>query len=220
MPVESSLNNYLKLIHKDQPKEIQFFDFLDQARASAAQLGRPQMPIEFEDGLLLNQLVQTLNPERVLEIGVLSGYSSLWILKALQPGSNYLGLEKDPQCIALAEPLLKSYIEQAGLNVNLEMRVGPALDSLQADIGFFDFIFIDADKANYLNYFEKSWTKLNSKGLIIVDNAFLYGEVFSGEASRFSKRQIEVVKELHSQVFKLGGSVVNTSDGFLCVHKS
>ena len=135
-------------------------------------------------------LAQLQGAKAILEIGTLGGYSTIWLARGLAPGGRLVTLESNPRHAQVA----RSNLSHAGLDV--EVIVGPALESLPRLKGPFDLFFIDADKANNVEYFD--WAlKLSRPGsLIIVDNVVRDGRVIdgaSGDASvqgvrRFMKR--------------------------------
>jgi predicted O-methyltransferase YrrM len=139
--------------------------------------GLPSIHIAPNQGKLLQLLVQLRGARRVLEIGTLGGYSAIWLARGLEPGGRLITLEANPHHAEVA----RKNIARAGLADVVEIRVGPALDTLpKLEIekqGPFDVVFIDADKPNNGNYFE--WAvKLSRHGtLIIVDNVVRGGAV-------------------------------------------
>ena len=127
-------------------------------------------------GKLLNLLVRMTGAQTILEIGTLGGYSTIWLARALPPGGKVVTLELDPHHAEVA----RANLERAGLSDLVDLRVGPALESLPAlsaeGAGPFDFIFIDADKPNNPHYL--SWAmRLSRPGTVIVcDNVIRDGD--------------------------------------------
>ena len=142
---------------------------------TAAEL--PAIDVAPNQGKFLNILARLTHSKKILEIGTLGGYSTIWLARALPPGGRLISLEFNPKHAEVA----KSNIRQAGLSGRVEVRVGAALDSLPQieteGIAPFDFIFIDADKPNNPGYLE--WAvKLSRPGtFIIVDNVVRDGAV-------------------------------------------
>jgi len=139
--------------------------------------GLPSINIAPNQGKLLQLLVQLRGARRILEIGTLGGYSAIWLARGLEPGGRLITLEANPHHADVA----RNNIARAGLADLVEVRVGPALETLPKlaveKQGPFDVVFIDADKPNNRNYFE--WgLKLSRRGtLIIVDNVIRGGAV-------------------------------------------
>ena len=149
--------------------------------------GLPAIDVSPAQGKLLNLMVRMNKAKRILEIGTLGGYSTIWMARALPADGKIVTLELDPHHAKVA----RVNIKRAGLSDVVDMRVGPALDSLETlsgeGAGPFDLIFIDADKPNNPNYL--SWAmKLSRPGTVIVcDNVIRDGAVSEGQPRR--KRQ-------------------------------
>ncbi len=139
--------------------------------------GIPQISVSPNQGKLLNLLAQLCKAEKILELGTLAGYSTIWMARALPANGKLISLEYDPKHAAVAQ----KNINRAGLDKVVEIRVGKGLDLLPQlaaeGVGPFDMIFIDADKPPYAEYFE--WAlKLSRPGtLIIADNVIRSGKV-------------------------------------------
>lgn len=150
---------------------------LRQAVAAAAAAGLPAIEVAPNAGKLLKLLVQISGARRVLEIGTLAGYSTLWMAQGLPEGGRLLSCEVLPEHAAVA----RAVIAGAGLSPKVEIRVGAALQTLHAlaEEGGepFDFVFIDADKENDPHYLE--WAvRLGRPGtVVVIDNAVWEGAV-------------------------------------------
>jgi caffeoyl-CoA O-methyltransferase len=120
-------------------------------------------------GRFLATLAYALQARRVLEIGTFTGYSALSIAEALPPDGRIVSCELDPDRAAFA----RARIEAAGYGDRVEIRVGPALDTVHALEGPFDLVFIDADKAGYPAYFDAALERLAPHGLIVLDNMLM-----------------------------------------------
>jgi predicted O-methyltransferase YrrM len=150
---------------------------LDNAVRKSNEAGLPQIQVSPSQGKLLHLLARTIGARRMLEIGTLGGYSTIWLARALPPDGKLITLEFSPKHAEVA----RGNIAAAGLAEKVELRLGPALETLpklaaekQAP---FDFIFIDADKKSMPEYFD--WAlKLSRKGsLIFADNVVRSGGV-------------------------------------------
>jgi predicted O-methyltransferase YrrM len=137
----------------------------------------PPIAVAPNQGKLLNLLARSIGARRILEIGTLGGYSTIWLARALRDGGRVITLEAAPKHASVAQKNL----ERAGMADRVEIRLGQALDSLErlAAEGAepFDFVFIDADKENTRPYFEWSLRLARSGALIIVDNLVRAGKV-------------------------------------------
>ena len=122
----------------------------------------------------LHLIIKTSNIKNVLEIGTFTGLSALSIALALPDDGKLIALDKDKETNKIAE----SFFKKANLNNKIQTIVKPALDSLdELKNSKFDMVFIDADKMNYKEYYERSLKLLDKGGLIIIDNVLWHGEV-------------------------------------------
>ena len=143
------------------------------AAETRATLERPQMLTGTIEGRFLEFLVFALGARRVLEIGTYSGYSAISMAAALPAGGHIDTCEVDETHAAVA----KRYVEQAGYADRITVHLGPALETIERLEGDFDFVFIDADKQNYVNYYEAVLPQLTERGLIAADNTIWSGRV-------------------------------------------
>lgn len=150
---------------------------LDGALRDSAAAGLPAIQVTPNLGKLLHLLARAQGARRILEVGTLGGYSTIWLARALVPAGRLVTLESEPRHADVA----RANLQRAGLAEAVEIRVGRALDTLptiEADgVGPFDVIFIDADKQNNPEYF--AWAlKLSRVGtMIIIDNVVRNGAV-------------------------------------------
>ena len=155
---------------------------LDGALKTAADAGLPAIHVAPNQGKMLSILAQSIGAKKILEIGTLGGYSTIWLARALPAGGKLITLEFDPKHADVA----RKNLTNAGFDGVVEVRVGKAIDSLPQIAaeghGPFDLIFIDADKPSNSDYF--AWAlKLSHIGtMIIVDNVIRSGAVID-EAS-------------------------------------
>jgi caffeoyl-CoA O-methyltransferase len=131
------------------------------------------MMVGLVEGRFLEFLVFALQARRVLEIGTFSGYSALSMAAALPPEGRIISCELDPTHAAAA----RSHVAASPYADKIEIREGRALDTISSLEGPFEFVFIDADKANYLAYFEAVLPKLAPRGIIAADNTLWSGAV-------------------------------------------
>jgi caffeoyl-CoA O-methyltransferase len=136
-------------------------------------LSSPQMLTGEIEGRLLEFLVFLSQPKSVLEIGTYSGYSALSMAQTLPPDGRIVTCELDDERADVAE----RHLAAAGFADRVEVRRGPALDTIATLDGPFDLVFVDADKAGYHDYYEAVLPKLSERGLIVVDNVLWSGRV-------------------------------------------
>ncbi len=172
---------------------------LHQAAAASRAAGLPEIAVAPNQGALLNLIARLMGANKILEIGTLGGYSTIWLARALPPTGKLISLEIDPEHAAVA----KRNLAGAGLSQVAEVRLGAALTLLpkiaERGEGPFDFIFIDADKPSNPDYFD--WAlKLSRPGtLIVVDNVVRGGAV--ADSSR-SDRDVTGVRDLAERMAK------------------
>jgi predicted O-methyltransferase YrrM len=155
------------------------------AEETRATLQVPQMLTGPVEGRFLQTLVWSLRARRVLELGTYSGYSSISMAAGLPEGGEIHTCELEEEHAAFA----RRYIERAGLSDRITVHVGPALETVQRLDGPWDFVFIDADKEGYLDYYEAVLPKLSERGLIAADNTLRGGRVLEGDTvSAFNDR--------------------------------
>jgi len=159
----------------------------DEAMKAAAHSvvdhGIPPIAVSANQGKFLHVLALAVGARKILEIGTLAGYSTIWMARALPENGQMISLEFDPKHADVA----RKNIERAGLTSKVEIRVGKAIDTLPAlekeKAGPFDMIFIDADKPPYKEYYE--WAiRLSRPGtLIIADNVIREGKVLDPKST-------------------------------------
>ena len=145
----------------------------DLAADVVAELESPGMMVGRLEGRLLELLVYALGAERVLEVGTFGGYSALAMAAGLAPGGTITTCEVSPVHAAFA----RRHIAASPHAGRIEVVEGPALETIAGLEGPFDFVFLDADKAAYLEYFEAVLPKLAPRGLIAADNTLWYGRL-------------------------------------------
>jgi predicted O-methyltransferase YrrM len=146
---------------------------LEAALAASDAAGLPAIAVAPNQGKLLHLLARLKGARRILEIGTLGGYSTIWLARALPGDGQLITLEYDPRHAEVARANLAS----AGLADRVEIRVGAALDTLPTLAGPFDLFFIDADKVNNAAYVEWALRLSTVGSLIIVDNVVRGGQV-------------------------------------------
>jgi caffeoyl-CoA O-methyltransferase len=150
-------------------------DVLDRVRAETSKLPNAIMQIAADQGALMELVVRLIGAKDALEIGTFTGYSAICIARGLSDGGRLTCLELDEEFAAIAQ----RNIDAAGVADRVEIRVGPALESLAAipaEPGF-DFAFIDADKRSYPDYYELVLERMRRGGLILLDNMLQGGRV-------------------------------------------
>jgi caffeoyl-CoA O-methyltransferase len=165
------------------------------AKESLEKAGMPQISISPNQGKFLHILALLCNAKKILEVGTLAGYSTIWLARALPKDGKLITLEIDPKHAAVAQ----KNIDGAGLTDRVDIRIGKAMDSLEKleteKAGPFDMIFIDADKPPYTEYFQYALRMSRPGTLIVADNVIRDGKVLDANhtdemvkgAQRFNK---------------------------------
>ena len=156
---------------------------LDEALAANAAAGLPAIDVSPVQGKLLHLLARGIGARRILEVGTLGGYSTIWLARALPAAGRLVTLELDPHHAEVA----RANLERAGVGERVEVRVGPAADTLEQMIadaeGPFDFVFVDADKEGYPAYLRAA-LKLSRPGTMLVfDNVVREGAILDPDHS-------------------------------------
>jgi predicted O-methyltransferase YrrM len=183
---------------------------LDAALDSSKAAGLPMINVSAPQGKFLHLLALIRGAKRILEIGTLGGYSTIWLAQALGPDGSLITLEFDPKHAQVAQ----ANIGRARLDAAVETIVGPASDSLSklvaAGTQAFDFIFIDADKESYPDYLK--WAmKLSRRGTIIVaDNVIRKGAVIDAKSNDARVQAVRRYNELVAADPRLTATALQT----------
>ena len=183
---------------------------LEAALANNVRHGLPAIDVSAAQGKLLNILARMMGAKRILEIGTLGGYSTIWLARALQPGGQVVTLELEPRHAEVA----RANLANAGLTDVVDIRIGPALESLEAIAreagGPFDLVFIDADKSNNRNYL--TWAmKLSRPGTVIVcDNVVREGAVLEVGARDPFVAGVQATFDFIASEARLDGTAIQT----------
>jgi caffeoyl-CoA O-methyltransferase len=176
----------------------------------------PQMLTGAIEGRFLETLVFLVGARRVLEFGTYSGYSALSMAAALPPGGEIVTCEISEEHAAFA----RRHIEASPYASMIDVRVGPALDTVRSLEGPFDLVFIDADKAGYRDYYEASLPLLSERGLIAVDNVLWSGRVADPENDEESTRELRAFND-HVRADERAVSVMLTvRDGITLIRRA
>jgi predicted O-methyltransferase YrrM len=173
-----------------------------------------------EQGQLLHLLALTVGARRALEVGVFMGYSSAWVALALPPGGRLIACDIDEEYALRARQTWR----EAGVEDRVELRLGPALATLDAllaagQAGTFDIAYIDADKGNYSNYFDRALALVRSGGLIAADNVLWHGEVADASVRDADVEAIRAFNRKLRSDDRIVSSIVPLGDGLMLAYK-
>ena len=189
-------------------------------REETQQLKNAQMQIGPDQGQFMQLLVQLLRARKTLEVGVFTGYSALWVAMGLPDDGRMIACDISEEYTAVA----KRYWKEAGVDQKIDLRLRSARDTLDelvktGEAGTFDFAFIDADKGNYENYYERALQLLRVGGLIAIDNT-----IWSGRVADPKEQDADTVaiRRLNEKVFRderVTMSMLTVGDGLTLAMK-
>jgi caffeoyl-CoA O-methyltransferase len=196
--------------HEHTTPDPKFFRRLEEETRAISDW--PQMMVGPLEGQLLGWLVWLSAAQRVLEIGTFTGYSSISMALNLAEGGRITSLDVNEETTAVA----RRYAEEAGVADRIDYRVGPALEGLEALDGPFDLVFIDADKENYVNYYEAVLPKLAERGFIVADNVLWSGRVVE-EGGDESTQAIKAFNEHVASDERVESLMLTVRDGMTLI---
>jgi predicted O-methyltransferase YrrM len=189
---------------------VPFDPVMKEALAASEAAGLPSISVAPNEGKLLMLLAQICGARRILEIGTLGGYSTIWLARGMASGGNLITLEASAKHAEIA----RLNIARAGLAEVVEVLVGPALDTLPQlaaeDRGPFDLIFIDANKEGYSEYFAWALKLARPGSLIIADNVIRDGEILDPASSDPRVQGIRYFNELLANEPRVKATVIQT----------
>jgi len=195
-------------------------DLLRELREETATIDYSEMQISPEQGQFMTLLVKALGVKNAIEIGTFTGYSSICIARGLPDDGNLICCDTSTDWTAMAQ----RYWDKAGLAARIDLQVQPAEQTLQSLIdegsaGEFDFIFVDADKQNYLVYYELALQLVRKGGLIAVDNTLWSGAVADPEDNEPGTRAIRRFNDLVDNDRRVCRSLLTIGDGLTLIMK-
>ena len=167
------------------------------------------------EGRLLNFLVSLVRPRQVLEIGCFTGYSALSMAEALPDGGRLYTCEISEEHAAIAQ---KNF-DRSSYGDRIELRLAPALETIASLDGPFGFVFVDADKGNYPEYYDAVLPKLADGGLIAFDNVLWSGRVLDGEDDTVDTRAIRALNEKLAHDDRIECVMLTVRDGLTLVRR-
>jgi len=214
LSIDDRIYNYLAAVSINEP------ELLAQLRQETAEIDYSEMQISPEQGQFMSLLIKLMVATRAIEIGTFTGYSSICIASAMPENGNLICCDISPQWTDIA----KKYWALAGLEKKIDLHTRPAEQTLQIllDEGnekSFDFIFIDADKQNYITYYEMALRLLRQGGMIAVDNTLWSGAVAdpdNNEATTIAIRHFNEMLKGDDRVYQ---SLLTIGDGLTLILK-
>jgi predicted O-methyltransferase YrrM len=190
LSIDDDLLNYIERVTLREP------EILRRLREETSRHPHGDMQISAEQGQFMALLMHLISARKTLEIGVFTGYSSLAVALALPEDGRIIACDISEEWTSIG----RRYWREAGVERKIDLRLGPALKTLddliaQGQGGRFDFAFIDADKGNYANYYERSLVLVRPGGLIAVDNVLWDGKVIDPKVNDADTRAIRAFNE-------------------------
>ena len=189
---------------------------LEAALLDSAEAGMPAIAVSPNQGKLLMFMAQMMGARRILEVGTLGGYSTIWLARGLADGGRLITLEADPKHAEVA----RKNIARAGLADAVEVRLGRAIETLPMLEGPFDLIFIDADKVSYPEYLEWAIRLSRAGSVIIADNVVRKGAVIDADSGDQNVQGVRRFNELLAKETRVTATAMQTVgskgyDGFM-----
>jgi predicted O-methyltransferase YrrM len=190
LTISDELWEYMRRVALREP------EILRRLREETARLPNSNLQISAEQGQFMALLMHLIGARRTIEIGVYTGYSALAVALALPDDGRVIACDINEEWTAVG----RRYWREAGVDRKIDLRIGQALSTLDDLIASgegnrFDFVFIDADKTNYANYYERALVLLRPGGLIAVDNVLWYGRVIDASVDDPDTRAIRAFNE-------------------------
>lgn len=207
---------YQYLVHTS----VRETDVARRLREETQKLPQAQMQIAPDQGQFMQLLVQLIHAKKTLEVGVFTGYSSLWVALGLPDDGRIVACDVSEEYTSVA----RRYWKEAGVEQKIDLRLRPALETLddlltKGEGGSFDFAFIDADKSNYDNYYERTLRLLRSRGLIAIDNTIWSGRVADPKEVDADTVAIRALNEKLYRDERIALSMLTVGDGLTLAMK-
>jgi len=213
-PIDDRLAEYVHAVSVREPEPLK------RQRLATDSHPHASMQISPEQGQFLHLLARITGARKALEVGVFLGYSSSWMALALSPGGKVVACDISEEFAARARATWRD----AGVEDRIDLRLGPALDSLDRMIasgesGTFDFAFIDADKRNYVNYYERALRLLRPGGVVAADNVLWDGSVADPSDTDPDTEAIRAFNLMVQADRRVASSLVTVGDGLMVACK-
>jgi len=206
--IEEEIEQYAQNHTRPEPQLL--IELMAKTRAT---MDNPQMLTGRIEGRLLKLLVQILQPRLVLEIGMFTGYSALSMAEGLPADGRIITCDIDPK----AQETAQAAFDASPVGHKIEIRMGPALDTIRRIEQTIDFSFIDADKILYPAYYEEILTRTRAGGLILMDNMFLSGRVLNPQDD--SAKAVAELNQAISKDDRVENVLLTIRDGVQLIRK-
>jgi caffeoyl-CoA O-methyltransferase len=211
--LDVTIQKYISEHTSPEPKLLQKLN-----RDTQANILMPRMLSGHVQGRFLSMISHMIRPVRILEIGTFTGYSAICMAEGLAEGGLLITIDKNEEL----EDIINKYFKEAGVADKINLIIGNALDIIPKLEGYFDLVFIDADKANYINYFNLVIDKLNPGGFIIADNVLWSGKVVS-EGEKVADKDTSSILKFNDAVQndkRVNNIIIPVRDGLMIMRKN
>ena len=206
--VEEALEEYAFQVTQEEPENLQKLVTL-----TYEQMDFPEMITGRVEGRFLKLLVQLVQPELILEVGTFTGYSALSMAEGLTEGGKIITCEINPK----AQKIAQEAFNTSPFGHKIELRMGPAIETIRQLDQAIDLSFIDADKENYPLYYEEILTRTRPGGLVIIDNALWSGQVLNPQDT--DSKAIARLNEMIAKDNRVENVLLTVRDGIQLVRK-
>jgi len=193
---------------------------LRELHEETAPMKHAGMQIGADQGQFMGLLAKLVGAKRCIEIGVFTGYSSISVALALPPDGKIIACDVSEEWTSVA----RRYWRKAGVDGKIELRLGPAVETLDGllaagEAGKFDFAFIDADKGNYLHYYERCLKLVRTGGLLLFDNTLWSGEVANPENQKDDTVALRALNDALHHDERIDVALLPIGDGITLARK-
>ena len=168
-----------------------------------------------EQGRLLSMFSHMINPGLILEIGTFTGYSTICLAEGLKAGGRLHTIEKDDERAEIAS----AFFKKAGINDQIELHIGDALEIIPTLDLIFDLVFVDAAKKQYPDYYHAVFDRVKPGGYILVDNILWYGKVADPQIQDETTRQLRIFNDFIREDTRIERAIVQNRDGLFLLRK-
>lgn len=184
-------------------------------RDTNANVLQPRMLSGHFQGRLLSMLSSMIKPKMILEIGTYTGYSAICLAEGLVQGGKLITIDVNAE----REEMVNNYIRKAGMQEQIQHIIGDAVNIVKTLPHIYDLVFIDADKQNYIRYYEMAMERLNAGGYILIDNVLWSGKVIDREAKDKDTQTLHQLNELVQNDTGVENILLPVRDGLMVVRK-
>ncbi|HEX4335403.1 MAG TPA: class I SAM-dependent methyltransferase [Polyangiaceae bacterium] len=214
IPMDDRLYDYMLRVSLREP------DVMRRLREETAKLPEHGMQVSPEQGQFMTFLVGALGVKNALEIGTFTGYSSLAVASALPDDGKLVACDVSDEWTGMA----RRYWREAKIESRIELRLGPAVDTLDQLLAegkkdFFDFAFVDADKGNYTEYYERCLLLVRKGGIIAFDNVLWSGRVADPSDTSGSTRALRALNDRIAKDERVAVTLLPIGDGLTLTRK-